>query len=149
MGFIKEFKDFAMKGNVVDLAVGVVIGAAFGKIVSAMVDDILMPLIGMVTGGEKFDDKFIVLKHAKEGDVYTSLSQAKEAGANVFAYGHFVQTIVDFIIVAFCIFLMIRAITRIKNLREQAAAEAAAPAAPPEPSSTDKLLMEIRDSLKK
>lgn len=148
MGFIKEFKEFAMKGNVVDLAVGVVIGAAFGKIVSAMVDDILMPLIGMVTGGEKFDDKFIILKHAKEGDIYTSLSQAREAGANVFAYGHFVQTIVDFLIVAFCIFLMIRAITRLKTLREEAAAEAT-PTAPPEPSSTDKLLMEIRDSLKK
>jgi large conductance mechanosensitive channel len=117
MGFFKEFKDFAMKGNVMDLAVGVIIGAAFGKIVSALVDDILMPVIGMVTGGEKFDNKYAVLKYAKDGDHYDSLAKAKEAGANVFAYGHF--------------------------------KEAAAPVPPPAPSSTDQLLMEIRDALKK
>lgn len=149
MGFIKEFKAFAMRGNVMDLAVGVIIGAAFGKIVSAMVDDLLMPLIGMVTGGQKFDDKFVVLKHAKDGDVYASLAQAKEAGANVFAYGHFIQTIVDFLIIAFCIFMVVRTMARIqKRLDADAqAAEAAAP--PPPPSTTDQLLMEIRDALKK
>ncbi len=146
MGFIKDFKNFAMKGNVMDLAVGVIIGAAFGKIVSALVDDILMPIIGMVSGGEKFDDKFLVLKYAKEGDHYDSLTKAKEAGANVFAYGHFIQTIVDFLIIAFCIFLIIRTMTRLEKLKEE---EPAPAPAPPEPSSTDKLLMEIRDSLKK
>ncbi len=143
MGFFQDFKAFAMRGNVMDLAVGVVIGGAFGKIVTAMVDDILMPVIGMATGGQKFDDKFMVLKAAKDGDVYTSLAQAKEAGANVFAYGHFIQTIVDFLIIAFCIFLVVRAMARMQKEKE------AAPAAPAEPSSTDKLLMEIRDALKK
>ncbi len=143
MGFVKDFKAFAMKGNVMDLAVGVIIGAAFGKIVSAMVDDILMPLIGMVTGGQKFDDKFVVLKAAKEGEVYTSLAQAKTAGANVFAYGHFIQTIVDFIIIALCIFMIIRAMTRLEKKKDET------PAAPAPPSSTDQLLMEIRDALKK
>ncbi|HLO69921.1 MAG TPA: large conductance mechanosensitive channel protein MscL [Flavipsychrobacter sp.] len=143
MGFFQDFKAFAMRGNVMDLAVGVVIGGAFGKIVTAMVDDILMPVIGMATGGQKFDDKFMVLKAAKDGDVYTSLAQAKEAGANVFAYGHFIQTIVDFLIIAFCIFLVVRAMARMQKEKE------AAPPAPAEPSSTDKLLMEIRDALKK
>eukprot|EP01012_Entosiphon_sulcatum_P000256 TRINITY_DN100411_c0_g1_i1.p1 TRINITY_DN100411_c0_g1~~TRINITY_DN100411_c0_g1_i1.p1 ORF type:complete len:141 (+),score=22.95 TRINITY_DN100411_c0_g1_i1:26-424(+) len=132
-----------MRGNVMDLAVGVVIGGAFGKIVTAMVDDILMPLIGMATGGQKFDDKFMVLKAGKDGDVYTSLAQAKEAGANIFAYGHFIQTIVDFLIIAFCIFMVVRAMARMQKEKE------VAPAAPAEPSSTDKLLMEIRDALKK
>lgn len=143
MGFFQDFKAFAMRGNVIDLAVGVVIGGAFGKIVTAMVDDILMPIIGMATGGQKFDDKFMVLKAAKDGDVYNSLSQAKEAGANIFAYGHFIQTIVDFLIIAFCIFLVVRAMTRMQKKQEEA------PIAPAEPSSTDKLLMEIRDALKK
>jgi large conductance mechanosensitive channel len=143
MGFLQDFKAFAMRGNVMDLAVGVVIGGAFGKIVTAMVDDILMPVIGMATGGQKFDDKFMVLKAAKDGDVYTSLAQAKEAGANVFAYGHFIQTIVDFLIIAFCIFMVVRAMARMQKQKEEA------PAAPAEPSSTDKLLMEIRDALKK
>lgn len=145
MGFFKEFKAFAMKGNVMDLAVGVIIGAAFGKIVSALVDDILMPLMGMVTGGEKFDDKYVVLKYAKEGDHYDSLAKAKEAGANIFAYGHFIQTIVDFLIIAMCIFMIIRAMTRLERLRS----EAEPPPPPAGPSSTDQLLMEIRDSLKK
>ncbi len=143
MGFLQDFKAFAMRGNVMDLAVGVVIGGAFGKIVTAMVDDILMPVIGMATGGQKFDDKFMVLKAAKDGDVYTSLAQAKEAGANVFAYGHFIQTIVDFLIIAFCIFMVVRAMARMQKQKEEA------PAAPAEPTSTDKLLMEIRDALKK
>ncbi len=143
MGFFQDFKAFAMKGNVIDLAVGVVIGGAFGKIVSAMVDDIIMPFIGVLTGGQTFADKFIVLKPANEGDVYASLDIAKKAGANIFAYGHFIQTVVDFLIIALCIFVAVRAITRLQKHKEEA------PAAPAEPSSTDKLLMEIRDSLKK
>ena len=141
MGFWADFKGFAMKGSVIDLAVGVIIGGAFGKIVTALVDDVIMPLVGMVSGkGEKFNDKFIVLKPAKETDVYASLEQAKTAGANVFAYGHFIQTVVDFLIIAFFIFLAVRMISKMKK-KEMASA-------PLGPSSTDKLLTEIRDLLK-
>lgn len=141
MGFLKDFKAFAMKGSVIDLAVGVIIGGAFGKIVTALVEDIIMPLIGVITGkGEMFVDKFIVLKPAKPGEVYKSLDEAKKAGANVFAYGHFVQTIFDFLIVAFFIFITIRLMARMHRKEEEKKA-------PPEPSSTDKLLMEIRDRL--
>ncbi|MCB0696865.1 MAG: large conductance mechanosensitive channel protein MscL [Chitinophagaceae bacterium] len=143
MSLLKDFKAFAMKGNVLDLAVAVVIGGAFGKIVSALVNDIIMPLVGVLTGGGKFNDKFIVLKAGKDGDVYDTLAQAKEAGANVLSYGNFIQAVVDFLIIAFCIFIMIRMIDKTKKKEE------AKPAAPPEPSSTDKLLMEIRDALKK
>ena len=103
MGFVKEFKEFAVKGNVMDMAVGVIIGGAFGKIVSSLVDDILMPLIGKATGGVSFTDLFVNL-----GDgTYNTLAEAKEAGAAVFAYGQFIQNIIDFIIIAFCVFLMI------------------------------------------
>jgi large conductance mechanosensitive channel len=145
-GFLKEFKAFAIRGNVIDLAVGVVIGAAFGKIVTAVVDDIIMPIIAIVTGkGEKFTDKFIVLSPGKEGYAYLSLEKAKADGANVFAYGHFIQTIVDFLIIAFFIFLAVKAINKLRSLDD----EKAAAAPPPPPSSTDKLLMEIRDLLKK
>lgn len=144
MSFIKDFKAFAMKGSVIDLAVGVIIGGAFGKIVTAMVEDIIMPLVGVLTGkGEMFVDKFIVLKPAKDGEVYKSLQEAKKAGANVFAYGHFIQTIFDFLIVALFIFIVIRLMAKMHRKNE----EAQQAAAPPEPSSTDKLLMEIRDRL--
>jgi large conductance mechanosensitive channel len=143
MGFLKDFKSFAMRGNVMDLAVAVVIGGAFGKIVTAMVNDIIMPFVGIITGGGKFTDRFIVLKPGKEGDTYETLAQAREASANVLAYGNFIQTIVDFLIIAFCIFLVIRTMEKLKKKEE------AAPTAPPEPSTTDKLLMEIRDALKK
>lgn len=137
---MKDFKAFAMKGSVIDLAVGVIIGGAFGKIVTAMVEDIIMPLVGVVTGkGQMFVDKFVVLKPAKEGDVYTSLDQAKKAGANVFAYGHFIQSIVDFLIIAFFIFLVIQLMGKMMRKEQEK---------PKEPSSTDKLLMEIRDTLK-
>src|ERR1035437_8656078 len=143
MGFIKDFKAFAMKGSVIDLAVGVIIGAAFGKIVTAMVEDIIMPTVGVITGkGQMFVDKFYVLKPAKEGDVYKSLDEAKKAGANIFAYGHFIQTIFDFLIVAFFIFLVVQLMARMKR-KEDAAEKAKVP----EPSSTDKLLVEIRDRL--
>ena len=137
-----------MKGSVIDLAVGVIIGGAFGKIVTAMVEDVIMPLVGVFTGkGEMFVDKFMVLKPAKEGEVYASLQEAKKAGANVFAYGHFIQTIVDFLIIAFFIFLVIQLMARMQ--RKDDAKQKVVPATPPEPSSTDKLLAEIRDELKK
>jgi len=143
MSFLKDFRAFAMKGSVIDLAVGVIIGGAFGKIVTAMVEDIIMPVVGVLTGkGEMFADKFIVLRAAKEGDVYKSLDEAKKAGANVFAYGHFIQTIVDFLIIAFFIFLVIQAMGKIRRKEQEAEIAKAA-----EPSSTDKLLMEIRDRL--
>lgn len=143
MSLLKDFKAFAMKGNVLDLAVAVIIGGAFGKIVSALVNDIIMPMVGMLGNGSKFTDKFIVLKAGKEGDIYQSLQQAKDAGANVLAYGNFIQTIVDFLIIAFSIFMAIRVLERLKRKEEEK------PAAPPAPSSTDQLLMEIRDALKK
>jgi large conductance mechanosensitive channel protein len=141
MGFWNDFKSFAMKGNVIDLAVGVIIGGAFGKIVSAMVEDVVMPLVAMVTGkGQKFTDLFLVLRPGKEGETYQSLEQAKTAGANVFAYGHFIQTIVDFLIIAFFIFLAIRFMSRLKKEEE------AKPA--PKATASEKLLEEIRDLLK-
>jgi len=146
MGFIKDFKAFAVKGNVMDLAVGVIIGAAFGKIVTALVDDLIMPLVGMIGTGENFTDKYIVLKPGKDGAVtFKSLADAKTAGANVFAYGDFIQTIVNFFIIAFSIFIMIQLLAKMKKRMEKE--EAAAP--PAAISSTDKLLMEIRDELKK
>lgn len=144
MGFFKDFKAFAIKGNVIDLAVGVVIGAAFGKIVTALVDDIIMPFIGLITGeGRKFTDKFYVLRPGKPGETYKSLQQAKAAGANVFAYGDFLQTITDFLIISFCIFVFVRTFKRLKDKEEEKAK-----ALPPAPSSTDQLLTEIRDLLK-
>ncbi len=143
MALWSDFKKFAMKGNVVDLAVAVVIGGAFGAIVKALVADIIMPLVGLLGNGDKISARFIVLKPGKEGEIYQSLEQAKEAGANIFAYGHFLQTVVDFFIIAFSIFVVIRMFEKMKKKEEEK------PAPPPEPSSTDKLLMEIRDSLKK
>ncbi len=136
--FFKEFKDFAMKGNVIDMAVGVIIGAAFGKIVSSLVDDIIMPLVGVATGGMNFTDyKWVIQKAAvdAQGAVLTP-----EVTMN---WGAWVQTIVDFVIVAFCIFV---AIKFMNNLRKKQAEEPA-PAAP-EPTKEEVLLTEIRDLLK-
>ncbi len=141
MGFIKEFKEFAMKGNVVDLAVGVIIGGAFGKIVSSLVNDVIMPPISLVLGDKGFTDLYFSL----DGKTYESLVKAKEAGAPIFAYGNFLQTIIDFAILALIIFLMIKGINSMKKKQEAAAA----PAGPPELSLSEKLLIEIRDSLKK
>lgn len=146
MGFFKEFKAFAMKGNVMDLAVGVIIGAAFGKIVTALVDDLLMPLIAIFGGGAKFNDKFLVLPGGEEkfnALPVKSLEEVRKAGINVFAYGDFIQTIVDFLIIALCIFMVIKVMNSMKKKEEAAAA------APAGPSSTDQLLIEIRDELKK
>ena len=137
MGFVKEFKEFAMKGNVMDMAVGVIIGGAFGKIVSSLVDDIIMPLIGKMTGGVSFSDLFVNLG---EGN-YQTLAAAKEAGAAVFAYGQFIQNIIDFLIVAFCIFLMIKGMNNLNKKKEE---EPAAPTGP----TQEELLGEIRDLLK-
>jgi large conductance mechanosensitive channel len=137
---LKEFKEFAMRGNVVDLAVGVVIGAAFGKIVTSMVNDILMPPIGKAMGGVNFGDLFINLDPAK--GTFTSLKAARDAGAAVIAYGSFINNILDFIIIAFCIFMVVKGMNRLSRK------PAPAPPPPPEPTKEEKLLAEIRDILK-
>ena len=146
MSILKEFKEFAMRGNVVDLAVGVVIGGAFGKIVTSLVNDVIMPPIGKLTGGVDFNDKFISLDPEKLGKYmstnnvdHVTLAQAKTAGAAVIAYGSFLSTILDFLIVAFCIFLVVKLMNRLWKQ----------PAPPPaEPTAQEKLLMEIRDLLR-
>ena len=129
MGFISEFKEFAMKGNVMDMAVGVIIGGAFGKIVSSLVDDVLMPLVGMITGNVDFTS---LTYQIGEGE-----------GAAILKYGTFIQNIVDFLIVAFCIFLMLKAINKLNRKKT----EPEAPAAPAGPT-TEELLADIRDLLK-
>ncbi len=138
---LKEFKEFAMRGNVVDMAVGIIIGAAFGAIVTSFVGDVLMPVIGLALGGVDFSNMFIVLKEGATPGPYASLAAAKEAGAVTFAYGVLVNTIVNFLIVAFALFLVIKAVN--------AAKRPPAPAAPPEPSKEEVLLTQIRDLLAK
>ena len=135
MSFTSEFKAFAMKGNVVDLAVGVIIGAAFGKIVDSIVSDLIMPIVGKIFGGLDFSNYFIPLA----GQTATNLADAKKAGA-VFAYGNFITVAINFVILAFIIFLMIKQINRLKR---------DSPAAPPPPPEDVVLLREIRDALKK
>lgn len=135
---LQEFKEFAMRGSVVDLAVGIVIGAAFGKIVSSFVADVLMPPIGLLLGNVDFSDLFIVLGTGE----YPSLAAAKDAGAPTVNYGVFVNTVIDFVIIAFAIFLVVKLMNRLKRQEE------AAPPAPPEPSKEEQLLGEIRDILK-
>ena len=139
MGFIKEFKEFAMKGNVMDMAVGVIIGGAFGKIVSSLVDDIIMPLVGKIVGNVDFTNLYVSL--TSEIPKGTPLEKAREMGS-VFAYGQFIQNVIDFLIIALCIFLVIKGINKLNRKK----AEEPAPA---EPSNEEKLLGEIRDLLKK
>lgn len=139
MSFIQAFKAFALKGNVVDMAVGVIIGGAFGKIVTSIVNNIIMPPIGVLTGGMDFTDLKLVLKDAvKEGDQVVS-------EAVTINYGQFIQDVVDFLIIAFCIFLMVKGIAALSRKKEEKPAE---PAPAPEPSAEEKLLTEIRDLLK-
>lgn len=140
MSILKEFKEFAMRGNVIDMAVGVVIGAAFGKIISSLVDDIIMPLVGVATGGINFTDyKWVIQQAVIDGQTQEILKP--EVTMN---WGSWVQTIVDFIIVAFCIFIAIKAINQLKRKE----AEAPAPEPAPEPTKEEVLLTEIRDILK-
>ena len=139
MGFIKEFKEFAMKGNVMDMAVGIIIGGAFGKIVTSLVNDVLMPIISLCTGGIDFTNLFVNLS---DDTKYATLAAAQEAGASVFAYGSFIQNIIDFIIIAFCIFLMIKGMNKLNRKKEEPEPEA--PAGP----TQEELLAEIRDLLK-
>lgn len=138
---LKEFKEFALKGNVVDLAIGVIIGAAFGKIVDSMVGDIFMPLIGAIVGGLNFDNYFVALSKTVTA---TNVADAAKQGA-VLAYGKFLTVSINFIIIAWVLFMVVKGMNKLK--KQEAAA--AAPAAPAEPPAQEKLLMEIRDLLKK
>lgn len=131
MGMMTEFKKFAVKGNVMDMAVGIIIGAAFGKIVSAFVNGVMMPPLGLLIGGVDFSDLAITLKEASEG-----------AEAVTLQWGAFLQTTIDFLIIAFAVFMMVKFMNNLKQKEEEA------PAAPPEPSNEEKLLTEIRDLLK-
>lgn len=137
---LSEFKEFAMRGNVVDMAVGVIIGAAFGKIVSSLVDDIIMPLIGVATGGMNFTDYKWVIQSAVNDA--TGAVIKPEVTLN---WGSWIQTVVDFLIVALCIFFMVKFINQLTRRRK---AEEAAPVAPPAPTKEEQLLTEIRDLLK-
>ena len=138
---LKEFKDFAMRGNVVDMAVGIIIGAAFGGIITTFVGDVLMPIIGLFLGGADFSNQFLLLKDGTTPGPYPSLAAAKAAGAVTVGYGVLINTVVNFLIVAFALFLLIKGV----NAGRQQ--EAVAPAAPPPPSKEAVLLTEIRDLL--
>lgn len=139
MGFFKEFKDFAMRGNVIDMAVGVIIGGAFGKIVSSLVADVIMPAIGLLVGGVNFTDLSITLRPAKVID-------GVEQAAVTLNYGNFLQTTFDFLIIAFAIFLFIRGLNKLSSLKKK---EENTPVAPPAPTKEEALLTEIRDLLKR
>lgn len=139
MGMVSEFKEFIARGNVVDLAVAVVIGGAFGKITTALVDGVVMPVVGMVLGRVDFSQLFIAL----DGADYANLAAAQEAAAPVITYGAFIQTVLDFVLIAFVIFLMLKGYNRLKKKQEEAPAEEK----PAEPSEEVVLLREIRDSL--
>ena len=142
----KEFKEFAVKGNVVDMAVGIIIGAAFGTIVTALVEGLLMPPIGLLVGGIDFADLFTVLKEGATPAPYATLEAAQEAGAVVLQWGTFINTVISFLIVAFAVFLFVRWINKAK---EAAAREATAePEAAPELTADQQLLTEIRDALR-
>ena len=137
---LKEFKEFAIKGNMVDMAVGIIIGAAFGTVVKSVVSDILMPIVSSVAGLPDFSNLFVVL-NSKTGEAFTSLDAAREAGESVLAYGVFINALIAFLIVAFVLFMVVKAMNNMKRAEEEAA-----PAPPPGPTQED-LLAEIRDLL--
>jgi len=139
---LKEFKEFALKGNVMDLAIGVIIGGAFGKIIDSVVNDLIMPLVSALIGTPDFSNLYCTLKGTvAEG---TPLAEAKKvSGAVIFAYGNFITVALNFILLAFVIFLMVKAMNRLKRKQQDA------PAAPPAPTATETLLAEIRDELKR
>lgn len=140
--FIQEFKDFALKGNVMDMAVGVIIGGAFGKIVSSIVDNIIMPPIGVLTGGVDFTDLKLVIKDAVAAGTDEAGNAIEAVPAVTLNYGQFIQDVVDFLIIAICIFMIVKVAAKLNKKKEEPA-----PAAP-EPSAEEKLLTEIRDLLK-
>ena len=136
---LKEFKEFALRGNVVDMAVGIIIGAAFSTIVKSLVDDIIMPPVGVITGGVDFSNMFVALN----GEHYDSLAQARQAGAPTMNFGLFINSVISFAIVAFVLFMVVKAMNQLRRKREED------PAAEPPPSREVKLLEEIRDALVK
>jgi large conductance mechanosensitive channel len=142
MGFVKEFKEFALKGNVMDMAVGIIIGAAFNKIIQSVVNDLIMPVVSSIFGFPDFSKLYIVLKgNVPHG---ASLEDARKVvGSSIFAYGNFITIAINFLLLAFAIFVMIKAMNSLKRKEE------VAPAAPPPPTATEKLLSEIRDELKR
>ncbi len=135
----KEFKDFAVKGNVVDMAVGIIIGAAFGTIISALVDGVIMPPIGLLLGGVDFSNLFVLLKEGTVPGPYETLTAAQEAGAVVMSWGALINTIISFLIVVFCVFLLVKAVNKAKKAEEEA---------PAAPGAEEVLLTEIRDLLR-
>ena len=137
MSMMSEFRDFAVKGNAIDMAVGIIIGGAFGKIVSSLVNDVILPPIGKLLGGVDFKQLFLNLGETS----YATLAEAQEAGAPTLNYGNFLQNVFDFLIIAFVIFMMVRAINKAKKKEEEK------PAEPPKPSEEVLLLREIRDGL--
>jgi large conductance mechanosensitive channel len=139
---LEEFKEFAVKGNVLDMAVGIIIGAAFGTIIQSLVNDVVMPPIGLLLGGVDFTDLFITLRQGAIPGPYASLSAATEAGAVTLNYGVFINSVVSFLIVAFSVFMVVRSFNKLKRKEE------AAPPAPPTPTAEETLLAEIRDLLK-
>ncbi|HML95865.1 MAG TPA: large-conductance mechanosensitive channel protein MscL [Thermodesulfobacteriota bacterium] len=139
---LKEFREFAIKGNVVDMAVGIIIGTAFGTIVQSLVNDVIMPPIGLVLGNVDFSNLFVVLKEGVPPGPYAALADAQTAGAVTINYGAFINTVISFLIVAFAVFVLVKNINRLKRQSEEA------PPAPPEPSNEEKLLTEIRDILR-
>lgn len=139
---LKEFKEFAVKGNMMDMAVGIIIGAAFGTVVKSLVGDILMPIVSGVFGVPDFSNLFSVISNPT-GETFTSVDAAREAGASVIAYGLFINAVIAFLIVAWVLFLVIKSMNKLKREEE------AAPAPDPEPTTEEKLLTEIRDLLKR
>ena len=139
---LKEFKEFAIKGNMLDMAVGIIIGAAFGTIIQSLVNDVIMPPIGMLLGGVDFTDMFLTLQQGAVPGPYATLAAAQEAGAVTINYGVFANALVSFTIVAFSVFMVVRSFNALKRKEE------AKPAAPPAPSAEENLLGEIRDLLK-
>lgn len=141
MSIVQEFKEFAVKGNVMDLAIGVIIGGAFGKITTSLVEDIIMPIVGAIFGGFDFSNLFIILGTVPEGVDATSYAALKEAGVAMLAYGNFVTIVINFIILAFIVFMMVKGINKMRKQAEEA------PAAPAEPSEEVLLLREISAKL--
>ncbi len=139
---LKEFKEFAIKGNMLDMAVGIIIGAAFGTIIKSLVNDVIMPPIGLLLGGVDFSDIFITLQQGAVPGPYATLAAAQEAGAVTVNFGVFANAVISFLIIAFSVFMVVRSFNKLRREEE------AAPPAPPEPSAEEKLLGEIRDLLK-
>ncbi|WP_350332819.1 large-conductance mechanosensitive channel protein MscL [Coralliovum pocilloporae] len=140
---LKEFKEFAVKGNMIDMAVGIVIGAAFSGIISSLVDDVIMPPIGLMLGNVDFSELFVILKEGATAGPYATIELAKEAGAVTWNLGLFINAIIKFLIVAFALFIVVKGVNRMKREQEEA------PAAPAAPPKSEVLLEEIRDLLKK